>query len=776
MRTFFGENRLISLILFVVLGATIFSYPSFCKSPSTDITLMASLENCPENINATLSGPDPNCSVPVTWTPPKASPKGQVQSLTSTHEPGDQFGIGTTTVIYTAVFKKGDVLTCSFDVIVNVASSYAIANCPADITVNLTNSCDRSVNWTPPSTRCGITLSSNYVPDDIFPIGITEVQYQASFNGTVVANCSFDVRVNDNIAPQVNSCSNNISKVANNNCEAIATWPTPSFSDNCTANLNITSNFNSGDVFNLGTTTVNYVATDDAGNEATCSFLVSVTDQTAPVFTSCPADFRFSSNENCQKMVTWAEPTTSDNCTNIVTLVSSKSSGTLFSLGETIVTYTATDGYGNSSTCNFKVTIYDETSPVISNCPSNINRTVGANCEAVVSWQPPSATDNCGQVSTESNFNPGNSFSVGTTEVIYTFTDSTGNSSICIFEVIVEGDNGITINQCPSNIDEDLGPNCEAVVSWQPPFATSDCGQISTESNFKPGDSFSVGVTEVIYTFTDSNGNSSICNFDVTVEGETSTVISQCPSDIVLAVAADCEAVVSWEPPVATNECAQVNTESNFEPGDSFAAGTTAVVYVFTDEKGNTSECSFNIIISNDQGSQPITCPENILIETKIPGATKVEWEEPAAVSSCSNYASESTHKPGDMFKEGITIVTYTFTNSSGSTIDCSFEVEVRYEPVSFEVSKLVSPNGDGNNDNWIIDGIEDFKENEVVVVDRWGSEIYKAKEYNNTTVVWNGTRNNGEFVPTGTYFYYITIKLETEVRSKKGFIEILKQ
>ena len=68
------------------------------------------------------------------------------------------------------------------------------------------------------------------------------------------------------------------------------------------------------------------------------------------------------------------------------------------------------------------------------------------------------------------------------------------------------------------------------------------------------------------------------------------------------------------------------------------------------------------------------------------------------------------------------------------------------------------SPNGDGNNDHLVIRGIEDFPDNEIEFFNRYGSKIKKLSHYDNNNVFWDGTNNNGEQLPDGTYFYILKI------------------
>ena len=84
----------------------------------------------------------------------------------------------------------------------------------------------------------------------------------------------------------------------------------------------------------------------------------------------------------------------------------------------------------------------DTTAPVITGCPLNaisVSAPPGSNSATVI-WTEPTATDDSGVAPTRSRSHaPGQSFPVGTTVVIYRFTDASGNSDACQFQVIVVG-------------------------------------------------------------------------------------------------------------------------------------------------------------------------------------------------------------------------------------------------------------------------------------------------------------------------------------------------
>lgn len=80
-----------------------------------------------------------------------------------------------------------------------------------------------------------------------------------------------------------------------------------------------------------------------------------------------------------------------------------------------------------------------------------------------------------------------------------------------------------------------------------------------------------------------------------------------------------------------------------------------------------------------------------------------------------------------------------------------------------------ITPNEDGINDEWIIDNIEAFPNNEVIIYDRNGNKVYEATNYDNSQVVWNGDNLSGGPLPSDTYFYIFTAEGVTD----KGWIEL---
>ncbi|MBN9286190.1 MULTISPECIES: gliding motility-associated C-terminal domain-containing protein [Flavobacterium] len=100
--------------------------------------------------------------------------------------------------------------------------------------------------------------------------------------------------------------------------------------------------------------------------------------------------------------------------------------------------------------------------------------------------------------------------------------------------------------------------------------------------------------------------------------------------------------------------------------------------------------------------------------------------------------------------------------------------------PDNIVIYNGVSPNGDGMNDYFFIDGLADFPDNSLEIYNRWGVKVYDTQAYGiNNNWFWGisegrTTINKGEKLPTGTYFYvlkYVTLMGRT--KDRVGYLQI---
>ena len=202
----------------------------------------------------------------------------------------------------------------------------------------------------------------------------------------------------------------------------------------------------------------------------------------------------------------------------------SQSDFTCADVGDVDVTITSNDGTGDILTEMVTVTIVDDMGPAAMG-PIDIFTGSGAgDCSTIVTYDPVTATDNCGSSVTivqTAGLGSGASFPVGTTTEEYTITDPGGNVTVYSFNVTITDTAAPTLD-CPSDFavsPDDAGnytiedyaagasDNCSAagdLVITQEPAA----GTVVTDGS----------VTDVVITVTDEAGNVTECGFALTVD------------------------------------------------------------------------------------------------------------------------------------------------------------------------------------------------------------------------------------------------------------------
>ena len=340
--------------------------------------------------------------------------------------------------------------------------------CPSVSYCNDPDTCTRSVPLeATASDLCGgvtITYEIDETPitnPHTFNVGVTTVTAIATDECGNSDSCTLDVEITDCDAPAV-TCDDN---VTHDNypgeCGDILRFGAGA-TDNCTAAPEIIFHVESDPIgdpntfdqvilsphfFPVGTTRVQAEAVDEAANFETCIFTVTVNDVEDPTFENCPESITLPAELGlCSATATWTPPTAADNC-EVAEVSSTHEPGFAFPVGDTEVTYTATDIYGNEATCSFTVTVTDTQPPAIENCPQDIEvpLPVGQST-AFVTWTAPTATDNCEASEPNAAYSPGAPFPPGMTTVTYTTSDPAGNTASCSFDVIVQQMNELWVS------------------------------------------------------------------------------------------------------------------------------------------------------------------------------------------------------------------------------------------------------------------------------------------------------------------------------------------
>jgi hypothetical protein len=126
--------------------------------------------------------------------------------------------------------------------------------------------------------------------------------------------------------------------------------------DDCDPAPHVVSNPPSGSTFRTGTTVVTSTATDASGNVSTCTFNVTVAADTSAPVLACHGDTTVTCASSDGIAVAF-NVTATDACDPAPLVTSHPASGSVFPVGTTAVTSTATDASGKVSTCSFNVTV-----------------------------------------------------------------------------------------------------------------------------------------------------------------------------------------------------------------------------------------------------------------------------------------------------------------------------------------------------------------------------------------------------------------------------------
>ena len=166
------------------------------------------------------------------------------------------------------------------------------------------------------------------------------------------------------------------------------------------------------------------------------------------------------------------------------------------------------------------VNLSDTAKPIISNLPGDIYVGTGSEaCFATINWSPPRVRDNYAGATLSGDYEPGESFELGTTKVTYTAMDAAGNASSGSFNIIVTDNGAPFFTSYPENITDTLGANDTLMtVSWAIPGASDLCSEVDLSSSHESGSWFGPGTTEVTYTAEDESGNTRNLSFTVRIE------------------------------------------------------------------------------------------------------------------------------------------------------------------------------------------------------------------------------------------------------------------
>ena len=342
--------------------------------------------------------------------------------------------------------------------------------------------------------------------------------------------------------------------------------------------LSLTNNAPS--LFTIGTNMIIWTAIDGAGNMAIASQTVTVKDTTSPIISPLYEISR-EAKSTTENIVILEIPSVTDDV-GVFSVINDAPE--VFPLGETIVTWTATDVMGNISSFSQPVYLIDSISPRIA-LLDDIAVEASSTNENLVELIIPESSDDVGVFSVIND--APEVFPLGETIVTWTATDASGNAASSTQTISVIDTTAPVIEIFDYSIEANISNGSDASL-YLPIISEIQTVELTNDTP----EVFPLGETIVIWTATDASGNTASSTQTISVIDTTAPLLTIPQNIIVDAVnttnfvevgLAIVEDIID-ESPIITNDAPEV-----------FPLGETIVTWTATDASGNAASSTQTI-------------------------------------------------------------------------------------------------------------------------------------------------------------------------------------
>ncbi len=390
------------------------------------------------------------------------------------------FPLGLSTVNAQVTDVDSNTTGCSFNVFV-IDQEPPFIDCPQDTTLVLTEG-DFAVYVELPAALYSDNCSSVFVNNSFnaqgddasgfYPPGIHTVHFIATDGSGNNAGCSTTVI----ILPSLNlNCIDSVTGfLLPDTCSALVDVPVPLISGGI-APYQIENNIFPGQqdasgYYPPGETIITYTVTDNAGNHATCSTILYVSDTLLRPLICLPDTILYNDPGLCGATVEF-EVEQETGCYAQISIW--PESGSIFPLGSEPVSIIATGWGGITDSCTFTVTVLDTEAPWI-DCPPDTIVYIGFHEPGtVLSLPSATASDNCNFVDISNSFSGASPhvsgfFSTGLTQIFFQASDNAQNISFCNTQVWVIPDSTVPTYTLSGQIKTSAGtplPSAKVIIT-----------------------------------------------------------------------------------------------------------------------------------------------------------------------------------------------------------------------------------------------------------------------------------------------------------------------
>ncbi|HZV44030.1 MAG TPA: prealbumin-like fold domain-containing protein, partial [Saprospiraceae bacterium] len=655
--------------------------------PTFSVNMDQVCDNDPDSVilNANFSVNGSGCTYNLVWSTGDTTssitvPISNIEYYVSVTRAGVSEGALACAMAVDSIVALGDVdLDCSL--ISNQTSSCYVPPLPAvDLNLLQVSGCNTIY------TKLAHTISNNR-PGCIGDTLIFSRYYMVDFDGDTI-NTTDDRDTCIQLFKFVDSTSPVISCPANVTIQcSSSTLPgvtgSASATDNCDGSplITFTNATVSGPCPQAYLIIRTWRATDNCGNESTCSQTITLMDNVAPTI-SCPSNKIIQCTASILPANT-GSATSIDNCDGspIITYSDVTSAGSCPQAYLITRTWTSADHCGNSSNCVQTITVIDNVGPVVS-CPPNVTvqctgNTLPANTGTATS------TDNCDPTPVITSTDATVAGSCPQAYIItrtWKSTDACGNMKTCNQTITVVDNVGPAIS-CPADVTiECTASSLPANTGNATSIDNCDLSPTITST-----DVIITGSCPQAYIITrtwksaDDCGNMNTCNQILTVIDNVAPSIS-CPGDVTIQCTAS---TLPGNTGTATS-IDNCDLSPTITSTDVTTAGSCPQAYIITrtwisaDDCGNMNTCN-QIITVIDNVAPSISCPGNVTIQctaSTLPANTGTATSTDNCDLSPAITSSDVT-LAGSCPQAYIITRTWTSTDLCGNVSSCNQTISV---------------------------------------------------------------------------------------------------
>jgi uncharacterized protein YrzB (UPF0473 family)/uncharacterized membrane protein len=396
-----------------------------------------------------------------------------------------------------------------------------------DVTVQLDNTGTGTITATQvdngSSDACGIaSLVLSQTAFVCSEVGSNTVTLTVTDVNGNVSTCTATVLLEDNVAPVAICQDVTVQLDVTGNGSTTATAVDNGSSDAC----GIASLVLSQTAFvcsEVGTNTETLTVTDFNGNVTTCTAIITVEDNIAPVAICQDVTVQLDATGNGSTTAAAVDNGSSDAC-GIASLVLSQTAFVCSEVGANTETLTVTDVNGNVTTCTATITVEDNVAPVAICQDVTVQLDATGNGSTTATAVDNGSSDACGIASLVLSQTAFVCSEVGANTETLTVTDVNGNVTTCTATITVE-DNVAPVAICQDvTVQLDATGNGSTTATAVDNGSSDACGiatLVLTQVNFACSE---VGANTETLTVTDVNGNVTTCTTTITVEDNVAPV------------------------------------------------------------------------------------------------------------------------------------------------------------------------------------------------------------------------------------------------------------